>query len=102
MNFAGSILDGELLLLYINLFYFVLIGGSIENWSNTLRAAIAQHIEDNSNRYKDFIEGNIEDYLLKMSRNGGWSGHCEIQVFSKIYSVSVNIHELEFYTWTKL
>ena len=26
MNIAGSILDGELLLLYINLFYFILIG----------------------------------------------------------------------------
>ena len=36
----------------------------------TLRAAIAQHIEDNSNRYKDFIVGNIEDNLSKMRRNG--------------------------------
>ena len=38
-----------------------------------LRTVIAQHIEDNSNRYKDFIVGNIKDNLLKISRNGvGW------------------------------
>ena len=62
---------------------------------DTLRAAIAQHIEDNSNKYKDFIVGNIEDYISKMRRNGVWSGNCEIQAFSEIYSVNVNIHELE-------
>ena len=62
---------------------------------DTLKAAIAQHIEDNSNRYKDFIVGDIEDYLSKMRRNGVWGGNCEIQAFSEIYSVNVNIHELE-------
>ena len=62
---------------------------------DTLRAAIAQHIEDNSNRYKDFIVGNIEDYISKMRRNGVWGGNCEIQAFSEIYSAKVNIHELE-------
>ena len=36
---------------------------------DTLRAAIVQHIEDNSNRYKYFIVGNIKDYLSKMYRN---------------------------------
>ena len=37
-----------------------------EPWYNdTLRAAIGQHIEDNSNRYRNFIVGNIEDYLSK-------------------------------------
>ena len=34
--------------------------------NDTLRAAIAHHIEDNSKRYKDFTVGNIEDYLSKM------------------------------------
>ena len=62
---------------------------------DTLRAAIAQHIEDNSNRYKDFIVGNIEDYISKMCRNGVLGGNCEIQAFSEIYSVNVNIHELK-------
>ena len=62
---------------------------------DTLRAAIAQHIEDNLNKYKDFIVGNIEDYISKMRRNGVWGGNCEIQAFSEIYSVNVNIHELE-------
>ena len=36
---------------------------------DTLRAAIVQHIENNSNRYKFFIVGNIKDYLSKMYRN---------------------------------
>ena len=30
-----------------------------------------------------------------MRRNGVWGGNCEIQTFSEIYSVNVNIHELE-------
>ena len=30
-----------------------------------------------------------------MPRNGVWGGNCEIQAFSDIYSVNVNIHELE-------
>ena len=34
-------------------------------YNDPLRAAIAQHIEDNSNRYKYFIVGNIEDDLSK-------------------------------------
>ena len=38
---------------------------------------------------------NIKDYLSKMSRNEVWVGNCEIQVFSEIYSVNVNIDELE-------
>ena len=62
---------------------------------DTLRTAIAQHIEDNSNRHKDFIGGNIEDYLSKMNRNEVRGGNCEIQAFREIYSVCVNIHELE-------
>ena len=42
-----------------------------ESWYyDTLRAAIVQHIEDNSYRYKYFIVGNIKDYLSKMYRNG--------------------------------
>ena len=60
---------------------------------NTLRAAIAQHIENNSSRYRDNIVGNIEDYISKMRRNGVWGGNCEIQ--AEIYSVNVNIYELE-------
>ena len=62
---------------------------------DTLRSAITQNIEDNSIRYKDFIVENIEDYLSKMSLNGVWGRNCEIQAFSEIYSVNVNIHELE-------
>ena len=62
---------------------------------DTLRAPIAQHIEDNSNRYKDFIVGNLGDCISKMRRNEVWGGNCEIQAFSEIYSVIVNIHELE-------
>ena len=30
-----------------------------------------------------------------MRRNGVCGGNCEIQAFSEIYSVNVNIHELE-------
>ena len=60
-----------------------------------LRAAITQHIEYNSNRYKDFIVGNIEDCISKMRRNGVWGGNCEIQAFSEIFIVNANIHELE-------
>ena len=30
-----------------------------------------------------------------MRRNGVWGENCEIQAFSEIYSVNVNIHELE-------
>ena len=30
-----------------------------------------------------------------MRRNGVWDGNCEIHAFSEIYSVNVNIHELE-------
>ena len=52
---------------------------------DTLRAAIVQHIEDNSNRYKYFIVGNIKDYISKLHRNGEWGGDCEIQVLSDIY-----------------
>ena len=37
---------------------------------DTLRAVIVRHIEDNSNRYKYFIVGNIKDYPSKMYRNG--------------------------------
>ena len=62
---------------------------------DTLRAVIAQHVEDNSNKYKDFIVGNIEDNLSKMRRNGVRDGNCEIQAFNEIYSVKVNIHGLE-------
>ena len=52
---------------------------------DTLRAEIAQHIEDNFNKYKYFIEGNIKDYLSKLHRNGEWGWNCEIQVLSEIY-----------------
>ena len=45
---------------------------------DTLRAAIAHHIEDNFNKYKYFIEGNIKDYPSKLHRNGEWGGNCEI------------------------
>ena len=62
---------------------------------DTLSAAITQHIEDNLNRYKDFIVGNIEEYSSKMRRNGVWGENCEIQAFSEISSVNLNIHELE-------
>ena len=60
-----------------------------------IKLTIDQHIENNSNRYKDFIGGNIEDYLSKMLRNGIWDVNLEIRAFSEIYSVNVNIHELE-------
>ena len=52
---------------------------------DTLRAAIVQYIEDNSNRYKYFIVGNIKDYISKLHRNGEWGGDCQIQVLSEIY-----------------
>ena len=64
-----------------------------EPWYNdTLRAAIDQHIEDNSNRNKDFIVGNAKDFFL-MYWNGVWDENCEIQAFSKIYNVIFNIHD---------
>ena len=49
---------------------------------DTLRAAIVQHIEDNSNKYKNFIVRNIEDYLSKMRRNGVLDENCEVQEFN--------------------
>ena len=52
---------------------------------DTLRAAIAQYIEDNFNKYKYFIERKIKDYLSKLHRNGEWGGNCEIQAFNEIY-----------------
>ena len=67
-------------------------GNTDEPWYyDTLRAAIALHIEDNSNKYKGFIVRNIENYLSKMRRNGVWGKNCEIQTFSEIYSVNLNI-----------
>ena len=30
-----------------------------------------------------------------MHRNGVWGGNCEIQAFSDIHCVNINIHELE-------
>ena len=37
----------------------------------------------------------LKTTLQKCCRNGVWGGDCEIQAFSEIYSVNVNIHELE-------
>ena len=62
---------------------------------DSLKTAITKNIEDKYNRYKNFIVGNIEDYLSKMRRNGVWGGNCEIQAFSEIYTTNGNIHELE-------
>ena len=50
---------------------------------------------DNSNKYKDFIVGTIEDYLSKIRRNGVWGENCKIFTFSEIYTADVNIDELE-------
>ena len=46
------------------------------------------YIQNHQGNFKEFLlttcEGDIEQYLLKMSQNGTWGGHLELNALSEV------------------
>ena len=61
----------------------------------SIRNTVVQHINDNIERYQDFLTIDPNMYISKMFKQGTWGGEAEIQAFTEVYSVNVYVHELE-------
>ena len=59
----------------------------------TIRETILDYIQKNLVRFKEFIEGDGNDYIQRMRNNSTWGGNIEIVAFSEIFDVSINIFD---------
>ena len=83
-----------------------LFGGEDEH--KQLRKTVVQHLRENKEEYKLFIENdmNIDKYINLMSLSGTWGGQLEMSVLAKIYKFNVIMHQVDnedivqqFYPW---
>ena len=59
----------------------------------TIRETIWDYIQKNLVRFKEFIEGDENDYIQQMRNSSTWGGNIEIVAFSEIFDVSINIFD---------
>ena len=59
--------------------------------SFSLRQLIVDHISDNKELYADDVEGDFDQYIKKMRNNGEWGGIIELQAFSSMIDVKVEL-----------
>lgn len=51
-----------------------------------------EYIQTEKEYFKNFIEGNFEDYIARKRTNGEWGDDVEIQAMSEIYDRPIEIY----------
>ena len=55
------------------------------------RQLIIDHIKNNNEMYKDEVEGDFEQYIIKMKKNGEWGGLIELVAFSILIGIKIEL-----------
>jgi len=66
-----------------------------------LRARVVEHIEAKRDDFAPFVEDDesFEDYVARMSRDGEWAGHLEVNAAAAVLRVGVCIHQAGSPRW---
>jgi len=56
-----------------------------------VRKEIVNELCTNVNKYRQFIDDDVVDYLTKMSKNGVWGGEPEIRAFENVHACLVTV-----------
>ena len=69
--------------------FFGMQSSSFDIWTE-----IWKYIEKKKEAYQSFYEGNIENLLLNMRRDGYWGTNFELLDFSDLMRININIYIL--------
>ncbi|WP_353282458.1 hypothetical protein [Wolbachia endosymbiont (group A) of Myopa testacea] len=58
---------------------------------NVFRNRVVDYIRDHENEFRDFVEGNFENYLENMRNPNTWGGEPEIRAMSGILSATISV-----------
>ncbi len=58
---------------------------------NVFRNRVVDYIRDNENKFRDFVEGNFENYLKNMRNPNTWGGEPEIRAMSGILNARISV-----------
>ena len=63
-------------------------------YHNKIRESICDYIIYHSDRFKDHLPWDINEYIDRMLEDGEWGGEPEIVAFSEIYNTSVHVFDV--------
>ncbi|WP_425386495.1 OTU domain-containing protein [Wolbachia endosymbiont (group A) of Barypeithes pellucidus] len=58
---------------------------------NVFRNRVVDYIRDHENEFRDFVEGNFENYLENMRNSNTWGGEPEIRAMSGVLSATISV-----------
>ena len=72
-----------------------------ENEHRAIRKVIVGHMDENKDEYSLFVEDDEpwSDYIGRMRKDGTWAGQIEVIVASKIFCMTINIHQPSLPIW---
>ena len=80
---------------FLHLLQLATNGCYIHPWvyHNKIRESICDYITYHSDRFKDRLPWDINEYIDRMIEDGEWGGEPEIFAFSEIYNTSVHVFD---------
>ena len=60
----------------------------------TVRKMVWDYIDTNRNRFKEFIDQEMDSYFVNMRKSRTWGGHFEIIEFAKLFETNIFIYDL--------
>ena len=66
-----------------------------ESRHEEIRAKVTKHLQKHKDRFKPFIDGDYDDYVVEQMESGTWGDDIEIKVIEEIYDRRVVIYDSE-------
>ena len=65
-----------------------------QEYQLTVREMVWDYIDTNRNRFKEFIDQEIDCYIVNIRKSRTWGGHIEIIGFAELFETNIFIYDL--------